>query len=90
VADVIAAMQAPAETLTVIYDAIPYPTVALAPAAAMLCERIISLLPADTAPGVRAFWLSNLGLLVLGAGPPGRGTCRPPRTRRRRGRPSGW
>ena len=70
IADVVADLHAPAETLTVIYNAIPYPTIILAPAAAALCQRIISLLPGDTSPAVRAFWLSNLGVRFSALGGP--------------------
>ena len=62
VADLIAGTQAPAETLMAIFNAIPYPTVVLAPAAVTLGQRIASRLPAGTEPAVRAYWLSNLGL----------------------------
>jgi tetratricopeptide (TPR) repeat protein len=62
VADLIADAQAPVETLMAIFNAIPYPTVVLAPAAATLGQRIASRLPAGTEPAVRAYWLSNLGL----------------------------
>jgi tetratricopeptide (TPR) repeat protein len=62
VADLIAGTQAPVETLMAIFNAIPYPTVVLAPAAATLGQRIASRLPAGTEPAVRAYWLSNLGL----------------------------
>ena len=60
--DLIAGMQAPAETLTAIFNAIPYPTVALAPAAVTLSQQITGHLPAGTEPAVRAYWLDNLGL----------------------------
>lgn len=62
VADLIADTHAPAETLMAIFNAIPYPTVVLAPAAVTLGQRIASRLPAGTEPAVRAYWLSNLGL----------------------------
>jgi tetratricopeptide (TPR) repeat protein len=54
-------MEAPAEILTAILNAIPYPTVVLAPAAVSLGQRITSTLPTGTDPGVRAYWLSSLG-----------------------------
>ena len=50
VANLIADMQAPAETLTAIFNAIPYPTVILAPVAVSLTERITEHLPAGTEP----------------------------------------
>jgi tetratricopeptide (TPR) repeat protein len=71
VADLIAGMQAPAETLIAIFNAIPYPTVTLAPAAVTLGQRITSRLPAGTEPAVRAYWLSNLGLRLSELGRPG-------------------
>jgi hypothetical protein len=70
VADVIADMYTPAETLTVIFNAIPFPTVILAPAAAAICQRIVNLLPADTDPAIRAYWLSNLDVRFSALGRP--------------------
>jgi tetratricopeptide (TPR) repeat protein len=70
VADVIAGMQAPAETLMVIVNAIPVPTVALAPVAATICRRVVSLLPASADPAVRAYWLSHLGVRISELGRP--------------------
>ncbi len=67
-ADLITGMQAPVETLTIIFNAIPHPTVILAPAAAALCQRILNLLPASTEPAVRAYWLHNLGIRLAGLG----------------------
>jgi hypothetical protein len=61
-------MQAPLEALMTIINAIPDQTVILAPAAAALCQRILSLLTASTEPAVRAYWLlpsrplTNLGI----------------------------
>ena len=69
-ASLIAGMPVPAETLMTIYNAIPFPTVILAPAAVALAQRIISLLPADTEPAIRAYWLSNLGVRLSGLGRP--------------------
>ena len=70
VADLITGGPAPAETLTMIYNAIPYPTVVLAPVAAALCQRILRLLPADTEPAIRANWLTNLGIWFSALGRP--------------------
>ena len=50
VADFIVGLDAPRETLTAIYNAIPYPTVILAPAAVALARQILGLLPADSGP----------------------------------------
>jgi len=68
VADVIVGMQEPLETLTAIFNAIPYPTVVLAPAAVALGQQIASGLPADTAPEVRARWLASLAVRLSGLG----------------------
>ena len=62
VADVVAGMHAHVDTLTAVVNAIPFPSVILASAAAALCQRIIDLLPGDSSLPVRAFWLNNLGL----------------------------
>jgi tetratricopeptide (TPR) repeat protein len=70
VADLIAGMQAPTETLMAIFNAIPYPTVILAPAAVALCQRIVSVLAADTEPTVRAHWLTNIGVRFSALGRP--------------------
>jgi hypothetical protein len=70
-ADLITGMQAPVEALMTIVNAIPDQTVILAPAAAALCRRILQLLPASTAPAVRAYWLNNLGYPTRQTGPPG-------------------
>jgi hypothetical protein len=64
----ITGMHAPAERLTAIFDAIPYPTVVLAPAAAMLGQRIMGDLPTSTEPAVRAYWLSNLAARLYDLG----------------------
>jgi tetratricopeptide (TPR) repeat protein len=69
-ADLITGMQAPVEALMTIVNAIPHPTVVLAPAAAALCQRILSLLPASAGPAVRAYWLHNLGGRLAGLGRP--------------------
>ena len=45
VADFIVGMDAPRETLTAIFNAIPYPTVIFAPAAVALARQIMALLP---------------------------------------------
>ena len=70
VADLLAEMEAPAETLTAIFDAIPYPTVRLASAAVTIGQQIARRLPADTSPSVRAFWQANLGLRLSEIGRP--------------------
>ena len=70
IADFIADMEAPAEILTAILNAIPYPTVVLAPAAVSLGQRITSDLPAGTKPEVQAYWLSSLGSRLSELGRP--------------------
>ena len=69
-ADLITGLSAPADTLSVIISAIPYPSVILAPAAAALCQRILQLLPAETEPAVRSYWLTNLGVWFSELGRP--------------------
>jgi hypothetical protein len=69
-ADLITGMQAPLEALMTIVNAIPDQTVILAPAAAALSQRILSLLPASTEPAVRAYWLHNLAIRLAGLGRP--------------------
>jgi hypothetical protein len=68
VADLIVGMRAPAETLTAIFNAIPYPTVILAPAAAALGREITSHLPSGTDQAVRAYWLHHLGMRLTALG----------------------
>lgn len=68
VADLIAQMDAPADALTAIFDAIPYPTVRLAPAAVSLGQQIARRLPPDSSPSVRAFWQATLGLRLAEIG----------------------
>ena len=63
-ADLITGMQAPREALMTIVNAIPDQTVILAPAAAALCQRILSLLPARTELAVRAYCLRNRQCLL--------------------------
>jgi hypothetical protein len=70
VAGFLADLQAPSETLTAIVNAIPFPTVILAPAAAALVQRILRLLPPATAPAVRAYWLDSLGVRFSELGRP--------------------
>ena len=70
VADFIVGLDAPRETLTAIYNAVPYPTVILAPAAVALARQILGLLPADSGPAVRAYWLGTLGFRLSELGRP--------------------
>jgi tetratricopeptide (TPR) repeat protein len=61
VADFISGLDASAETLTAVLNAIPYPTIILAQAAAALTQRIMTLLPREESPATRAYWLTALG-----------------------------
>jgi tetratricopeptide (TPR) repeat protein len=70
VASLITGMQVPVETLMAIFNAIPYPTVILASAAATLCQRVLAILPTDTEPAVRAQWLANVGVRFSALGRP--------------------
>ena len=70
VAHFIVGLDAPRETLTAILNAIPYPTVILAPAAVALAQQIMALLPANSGPEVRAYWLSVLGVRFSELGRP--------------------
>jgi hypothetical protein len=70
VADFIVGLDAPRETLTAIFNAIPYPTIILASAAAALARQIMALLPADSGPAIRAYWLSALGVTFSELGRP--------------------
>lgn len=71
VAAFVADLEAPPETLAAIYNAIPYPTVVLAPAATDLSQRILSVIPSGPGSAVRAQWLTNLGLRLSALGRPG-------------------
>src|SRR6266487_3969376 len=70
VAAFVADLEAPPETLAAIYNAIPYPTVVLAPAATDLSQRILSAIPSGPGSAVRAQWLTNLGLRLSALGRP--------------------
>jgi tetratricopeptide (TPR) repeat protein len=70
VAAFVADLEAPPETLAAIYNAIPYPTVVLAPAATDLSQRILSAMPSGPGSAVRAQWLTNLGLRLSALGRP--------------------
>jgi hypothetical protein len=82
------------QTLIDIENSIPYPTVTLAEAHAVLTERIIRALPQDTASADAARWRDRHGVLLSQLGrparrPPGHPRSRhhPPRPRRRQPRP---
>jgi len=70
VAAFVADIEAPPETLAAIYNAIPYPTVVLAPAATDLSQRILSAMPSGSGSAVRAQWLTNLGVRLSALGRP--------------------
>lgn len=61
-------LDASRETLTAIYNAIPYPSVSLARAALVLAQKIVALLPADSDPAQRADRLFNLGIRLSALG----------------------
>ncbi len=63
-------VDAPLETLIAIFNAIPYPTGILAPAAAALAQRIMGMLPSDSEPEIRAYRLSVLGIRFSALGRP--------------------
>jgi tetratricopeptide (TPR) repeat protein len=69
-ADVVSDAAAPLETLIQIEEAIPYPTVVLAEADAVLAERISRMLPEDTERGEIARWRDLLGVRLSQAGRP--------------------
>jgi tetratricopeptide (TPR) repeat protein len=58
VAGFLADLDAPVETLTAIFNAIPYPSAILAPAAVALAGRIQALLPADAETAISKYWQS--------------------------------
>ena len=66
----IADLDAPVETLIAIFNAIPYPSIILASAAAALAQRILNLLPADSEAATHAHWLLNLSVWYWGLGRP--------------------
>ena len=70
VADFIAGLDAPRETLVAIFNVIPLPTVILGQAAATLARQIVALLPVNAGPITRAYWLSVLGTVLSTAGRP--------------------
>ena len=70
VAQFLADLDAPRETLIAIYNAITYPSVILAPTARRLCHRILDLLPVGIPAELRAGWLASLGLWAGEAGYP--------------------
>jgi Tetratricopeptide repeat len=73
VAQFLADLDAPRETLTAIYNAITYPSVILAPAAYQLGKRILDLLPTGAPAELRARWLTSLGMWAWQAGCPADG-----------------
>lgn len=63
-------LDAPTGTLAAIYNAIPYPTLMMSSAAVAVCRRIISLLPDDAQPVMRAAYSFHLGFRLLAVGHP--------------------
>ncbi len=68
VAELIADLDAPRETLKAIFYLIPYPTVTLAQAAVAVCQRIVGLLPDDAPTEERAIWASLLSVRLAELG----------------------
>jgi hypothetical protein len=63
-------LQAPVETLTAIFNAIPYPSIILTPAAVALAQRVLAQLPANAQIAIRDYWLSALGIWLSELGRP--------------------
>ncbi|WP_189244150.1 tetratricopeptide repeat protein, partial [Planobispora rosea] len=70
VADEVGSIPAPRETLVALYEVLPYPSLVLAEAHALLARRILDSIPADAEAGERARWLSNLGVHLAALGRP--------------------
>jgi len=70
VAGEVGSVPAPRETLVALYEVMPYPSLVLAEAHALLARRILDSAPADAEAGERARWLSSLGLHLADLGRP--------------------
>ncbi|MGN9789116.1 tetratricopeptide repeat protein [Nonomuraea sp. ZG12] len=70
VAGEVGSVPAPRETLVALYEALPYPSMVLAEAHALLARRILDSTPADAEAGERARWLSSLSVHVSALGRP--------------------
>ncbi|MER5418963.1 tetratricopeptide repeat protein [Streptosporangium roseum] len=56
------------ETLAALYEILPYPSMSLAEAHALLAQRLLDSIPVDTDPAERARWLSVLGVHLSALG----------------------
>ncbi|MBP2708196.1 tetratricopeptide repeat protein [Microbispora sp. RL4-1S] len=70
VARVAAELEAPRETLAAISAAIPYPSLALAEAHAIIARKGLDTFPAGERSGDRASWLATVGILTAQLGHP--------------------
>jgi tetratricopeptide (TPR) repeat protein len=70
VAGEVGTVPASRETLVALYAALPYPSLMLAEAHALLAQRILNSTPADAEAGERARWLSILGVHLAALGRP--------------------
>ncbi|MEV4581891.1 tetratricopeptide repeat protein [Nonomuraea jabiensis] len=70
VASEVGSIPAPRETLIALYEALPYPSLLLAEAHALLARRILDSAPPDAGSGERARWLSSLGIHLTALGRP--------------------
>ncbi|MEU1393632.1 MULTISPECIES: tetratricopeptide repeat protein [unclassified Nonomuraea] len=70
VAGEVGSVPAPRETLVALHKALPYPSLVLAEAYALLARRILDSTPANAQAGERARWLSILGVHVSEVGRP--------------------
>ena len=69
-ADVVGDVEAPREVLLQIHEAVPFDTVALAEADAILTRRIVETLPDDVSPAERARWDDQLAMALIRVGRP--------------------
>ncbi|MDF5757641.1 tetratricopeptide repeat protein [Spongiactinospora sp. TRM90649] len=70
VAGVAAELEAPRETLAAISAAIPYPSLALAEADAIIARKVLESIPAGERTAERASWLTTVGTLTAQLGRP--------------------
>ncbi|MFC4530268.1 tetratricopeptide repeat protein [Sphaerisporangium dianthi] len=70
VAQVAADLEAPRETLAAISGAIPYPSLSLAEADAILARKVLDSFPARERSNERAYWLSKVGRSTAQLGRP--------------------
>jgi tetratricopeptide (TPR) repeat protein/DNA polymerase III delta prime subunit len=68
VAELLASEYGNADKLAAIFNAIPFPTVSLAGAALTIGERILTSMPPDADPALRAYWLRNIAVRHKGLG----------------------